>query len=135
MVPVITRAIAIATITLCIAYFTGVFTPSKKTDDINFPVKKGVEISMTCGGKGKQFEECVKSVKEWEEHTGNKVNLVSIPADANDKLALYQQFLAAKSKNLDIYLIDVTWPALLAGHFEDLSKVVPEEEQKSDTSL
>ncbi len=131
MVPIITRGIAIATAVLCVSYFAGVFSPSRKTNDIHDPMRKGIELSMTCGGKGKQFEECVKSVKEWEEKTGNKVNLVSVPAEANEKLALYQQFLAAKSKNLDIYLIDVIWPSLLANHLEDLSNFIPEEEKSA----
>lgn len=112
------------------SYFLGVFEPSKKNSDPNSPVQKGVEISMTCGGKGKQYEECAKTVRGWEEKTGNRVNLVSIPSDANERLALYQQFLAAKSKNIDVFMIDVTHPALLGYHFEDLSPVISDEDKK-----
>lgn len=128
MVPIITRSIGILTIVLFIAYFSGMFWPTKPGETVT---RKGIEISMTCGGKGKQFEECLKGVREWEEKTGNKVNLVSVPTEANEKLALYQQFFAAKSKNLDIFLIDVAWPSLFANHLEDLSSVVPDEEKTS----
>ncbi len=126
MVPVITRSIGIVTIVLFIAYFSGIFSPNKPGQSAS---RKGIELSMTCGGKGKQFEECLKGVRQWEEQTGNKVNLVSVPTEANEKLALYQQFFAAKSKNLDIFLIDVAWPSIFSNHLENLSPSVPDEEK------
>src|SRR5262249_16994648 len=40
--------------------------------------------------------------------------------EASDRLALYIQFLGSKSSDIDVYTIDVVWPAILAEHMVNL---------------
>ena len=45
---------------------------------------------------------------------------VSVPNSPTEQLALYQQMLAAKGSDIDVYQIDVVWPGILAPHLVDL---------------
>jgi len=60
--------------------------------------------------------------EEWAQKTGNKIEYIDSPADTNDRLALYQQYWAAKSPDVDVYMIDVIWPGIVAPHAADLSQ-------------
>jgi len=54
-----------------------------------------VEISICCSGLGKEYEICKQGVDAWAKKTGNTVRIVSTPNSATERLALYQQLLAA----------------------------------------
>ena len=58
-------------------------------------------ISVSCGSVGIEFQVCESGVRAWEAATGHHVQLVSTPNDSNERLALYQQLLAAKSGDID----------------------------------
>src|SRR6266852_3885981 len=49
-----------------------------------------------------------------------KVTLQQAVPQASDRLALYIQFLGSKSSDIDVYTIDVVWPAILAEHMVNL---------------
>ena len=51
-----------------------------------------------------------------------EVKVISTPNSATERLALYQQILAANSADIDVYQIDVIWPGILASHFIDLAE-------------
>ncbi len=51
--------------------------------------------------------------------------MISTPNSATERLALYQQLLAAKSPDIDVFQIDVIWPGILANHFVDLTGKIP----------
>jgi trehalose/maltose transport system substrate-binding protein len=50
------------------------------------------------------------------------VKVVSTPNSATERLALYQQILAAGSADIDVFQIDVIWPGTLANHMIDLKQ-------------
>ena len=79
-----------------------------------------VAISISCGSVGIEFQVCRTGVEAWAKATGHRVQLVSTPNDSNERLALYQQLLAAKSGDIDVFQIDVVWPGILANHLIDL---------------
>ena len=81
-------------------------------------------IAVSCGSVGIEFQVCESGVRAWEAATGHRVNLVSTPNDSNERLALYQQLLAAKSGDIDVFQIDVVWPGILSNHLIDLRDVV-----------
>src|SRR5690606_1151004 len=60
-------------------------------------------------------------VKEFEASTGYQVQLIRTPADATERLSQYLQYLGAESPDIDVYQIDVIWPATLENHLLDLS--------------
>jgi trehalose/maltose transport system substrate-binding protein len=86
-----------------------------------------VTISISCSSLGIEQQLCQSGADAWAKQTGNKVKLVATPADANERLALYQTLLAAGAKDIDVFQIDVIWPAILASHLMDLAAIVPEQ--------
>ncbi len=78
------------------------------------------EISISCGAVAGELKLCQDGSAAWAKKTGNTVKVVQTPNDTNDRLALYQQSLAAKSSDIDVYQLDVVWPGLLGQHFIDL---------------
>src|SRR5689334_20696077 len=83
-----------------------------------------VTVSISCSSLGIEMELCRDGAEAWAKKTGNEVKLVSTPADAQERLALYQSLLASKSNKVDIFQIDVVWPGILANQFLDLNQFV-----------
>ncbi|MGI9449374.1 MAG: ABC transporter substrate-binding protein [Geminicoccaceae bacterium] len=86
-----------------------------------------VEISLSCGAVGLELELCKEGAEAWAEATDNTVDIISTPNSATERLALYQQILAANSSDIDVYQIDVIWPGILANHFIDLGEHIDED--------
>lgn len=85
----------------------------------------GVTVAISCSSLGQEQALCRSGAEAWAQETGNRVELVSTPADANERLALYQTLLAAESPDIDVFQIDVVWPGSLASHFVDLRDYIP----------
>jgi len=85
-------------------------------------------ISISCGAVGLELELCQEGANAWAEQTGNQVEVISTPNSATERLALYQQILAAGSSDIDVYQIDVIWPGTLAPHFIDLGEHIDQEQ-------
>ena len=85
-------------------------------------------LSISCGAVGQELTLCQDGVKLWmEQNPDHTVNVVSTPNSATERLALYQQILAAGAADIDVYQIDVIWPGILASHFIDLSEYIDKE--------
>jgi trehalose/maltose transport system substrate-binding protein len=69
-----------------------------------------------------------KKVMEWSKETGTPVNYLTRPQSATETLMLWQQDWAAQTPDVDVYLIDVIWPAIAAPHAVDLKKYFTPEE-------
>ena len=78
-------------------------------------------ISIACGAVGKELEICKNLSETWAKKTGNEVKIVSTPNSTTERLALYQQLLAAGSGDVDVFEIDTIWPGILGTHFIDLA--------------
>ncbi len=83
---------------------------------------QGVTLHISCGAVGNELALCKSESQAWAQKTGNTVVVVSTPNSSTDRLALYQQQLAAQSDSIDVYQIDVVWPGILGDYFIDLSK-------------
>ncbi|MBV8815215.1 MAG: ABC transporter substrate-binding protein [Verrucomicrobia bacterium] len=70
--------------------------------------------------------------QEWAQKTGNTVDYISRPNDATQTLQMFQQYWAAKSGDVDVYMIDVIWPGIAAPHAVDLKKYFKENEIKEN---
>lgn len=79
------------------------------------------ELAISCGAVGQELQLCKEGVAEWEKKTGHTVKVVTTPNSTNERLALYQQLLAAGGTDIDVFQIDVIWPGILGNHFIDLS--------------
>ncbi|MDQ7730777.1 ABC transporter substrate-binding protein [Halomonas sp. SpR8] len=84
------------------------------------------EITIACsdGGAG---DFCPELSRRWAEANGHRVNIVTTPASSTEKLSLYQQLLGSQSQDVDVLMIDIVWPGLLAEHLVDLYDYLPEE--------
>ena len=91
------------------------------------PGAQSATISISCGAVGLELEICQEGAEAWAEATGNQVNVVSTPNSATERLALYQQILAANSADIDVFQIDVIWPGILGNHFIDLAEHIDQE--------
>jgi trehalose/maltose transport system substrate-binding protein len=83
---------------------------------------RAAEISISCSALGKEYDICKDGAEAWAKKTGNTVKLVSTPNSATERLALYQQLLAAGAGDVDVFQIDVAWPGILGDHFVDLTQ-------------
>jgi trehalose/maltose transport system substrate-binding protein len=84
-------------------------------------------ISISCGAVGLELQLCQEGASAWAEQTGNQVDVISTPNSATERLALYQQILAANSSDIDVFQIDVIWPGILASHLLGLNDYVDQE--------
>jgi len=85
---------------------------------------RAAEIAISCGAVGQELTLCREGAEAWAAKTGNTVKVVSTPASATERIALYQQLLAAGADDIDVFQIDIIWPGLLGRHFVDLSEHV-----------
>jgi trehalose/maltose transport system substrate-binding protein len=68
------------------------------------------------------------AAEDWAKKTGNKIEYISRPNDASATLQQFQQYWAAKSPDIDVYMVDVIWQGILAPHAVDLKKYFQEDE-------
>lgn len=86
-----------------------------------WPAQAQVTLAVSCGSVGIEAQLCRQGAEAWARESGNQVAMISTPAGATERLALYQQLLAARSPDIDVLQIDVVWPGILAAHLTDLS--------------
>ncbi|SCZ60241.1 ABC transporter substrate-binding protein [Thiohalomonas denitrificans] len=84
-------------------------------------------VSISCGAVGVELEVCREGAEAWSDKTGHEIRIISTPNSTTDRLALYQQLLAAGSADIDVFQIDVVWPGILQEHFIDLKQHIEPE--------
>lgn len=89
-----------------------------------YAVAQAATITISCGAVGQELQFCREGVRAWERATGHSVRVVSAPNSSSERLALYQQLLAARAPDIDVLQIDAMWPAILARHLADLAPAV-----------
>jgi trehalose/maltose transport system substrate-binding protein len=86
--------------------------------DVSNPSR--VSVSISCGALGQELEMCRQGAQAWAAEAGTDVQVVSTPNSATERLALYQQLLAAEAPDVDVFQIDVVWPGILGTQLRDL---------------
>ncbi len=86
-------------------------------------------VSIACAAVGIEYRLCREGAEAWAAESGHEVRLIQTPNLANERLALFQQLLAAGSPDIDLFQIDVIWPGILGRHFIDLTPYVTEAER------
>src|SRR5215475_9338280 len=81
-------------------------------------------IAIACGSVGIEYKLCKEGAEAWGAKAGHQVQVVQTPASATDRLALFQQLLAAGSSDVDVFQVDVIWPGILGQYFIDLRKYI-----------
>jgi trehalose/maltose transport system substrate-binding protein len=80
------------------------------------------ELSIAAHATGKAAEFVRARLAEFEAKTGNKVNLVTMPASSSEQFGQYRLWLAAGNTDVDVYQTDVIWAPQLADQFVDLTE-------------
>jgi trehalose/maltose transport system substrate-binding protein len=91
----------------------------------------GVEIALSCDANDAAVPLCTQEAQAWAQKTGNTVKIIETPPPTNERLALYQQNLAAGSSTIDVYMIDVIHPGILGGFMIDLKPSFTDAELKA----
>ena len=81
-----------------------------------------VEIAISCGSLGQEYDVCKEGAEAWASKTGNKVKVVTSPTSSSEKLAVAQQLLGAGAADIDVFSVDVVWPGILGSFFLDLKQ-------------
>jgi trehalose/maltose transport system substrate-binding protein len=77
-------------------------------------------LKIACSGLGQELALCREAAQAWATRAGHQVEVVSTPNDGSERLALFQQLLAAGSDRIDVLQVDVAQVGLLASHLVDL---------------
>jgi trehalose/maltose transport system substrate-binding protein len=85
---------------------------------------QGASISVILGADGPVVPWEEAAIAKFSDATGITVNRTSGPESATERLAQYQQLLAAQASDVDAMMIDVIWPGILASHAADLSSAI-----------
>lgn len=94
-------------------------------------IGQAATLAISCGAVGQELEFCKTGAEAWAKKTGNEVKLISTPNSTTERLALYQQLLAAGASDIDVFQIDVIWPGILGSHFIDLKPYANSIEKES----
>jgi trehalose/maltose transport system substrate-binding protein len=81
----------------------------------------GASINVTMSAEGPELQWVMAATQRFQERSGISVNVLAGPTSATERLAQYQQLLAAGASDVDAMMIDVIWPGILAEHAVDLS--------------
>jgi trehalose/maltose transport system substrate-binding protein len=81
---------------------------------------QAAEISIAANSTGKNLDFLRKLFTEFEEKSGHKISLVTMPPSSSEQFAQYRLWLAAGNKDVDVYQTDVVWAPQLADQFIDL---------------
>ncbi|MCD6028764.1 MAG: transporter substrate-binding protein [Thermomicrobiales bacterium] len=84
----------------------------------------GASITVIFGADGPSTPWEEAAIAKFTEATGINVTLTVGPTSATERLALYQQLLAAQATDADAMMIDIIWPGILAAHAVDLSEAI-----------
>jgi trehalose/maltose transport system substrate-binding protein len=88
-----------------------------------------VEITFIAGTVGGEHEVYVGLVERFtaEVCPNITVNVVERPESTTETIAQYQQFFEGQSSELDLFMVDVVWPAMIAEHLLDINEFLDAE--------
>ncbi len=101
----------IAGLVLAIAFVFGMTACAKKDDT----------LAVAIGSVGKDIEILRSVLDTYEERTGQKVEITQMPASTTDIFGQFKIWLNAKSKDIDLYVVDVIWAPQIDNHLVDLT--------------
>jgi trehalose/maltose transport system substrate-binding protein len=82
------------------------------------------ELSIVTGSVGNDLKDTRALLAEFQQKTGNTVDIVTMPSSSSDQFAQFRLRLAARDADIDVYQTDIIWAPQLATHFVDLSPYV-----------
>lgn len=85
-------------------------------------------IRVAGGSVGRELEFAQRAADVFMEKCPNVViEIVEMPDSATERLNIYLQEWEAQSDNLDVFQVDVIWPAIIAPHVVDMNEYLDQE--------
>ncbi len=114
----LSRMLTSAAVLLCVLAVT-ITDVNAQTDELTCP-DGNPELVIAAGALGSELELLNQSLQQYMELCPNvTLTALETPDLVTDRLGLYIQFLGARSDAVDIYSVDVIWPAIVAEHMVD----------------
>ena len=82
------------------------------------------DLSIVAGSVGNDLQILRQELDQFQDQTGHKVDIVSMPSSSTDQFAQYRLWLSAQNQDIDVYWTDVIWAPQLAEHFVDLKSAM-----------
>lgn len=82
---------------------------------------QAADISVAANSTGNNIQFLQTQIAKFEQQSGHKVHIVSMPASSSEQFSQYRLWLAAGNADIDVYQTDVVWAPQLADQFIDLS--------------
>lgn len=87
------------------------------------------EIAIAAGAVGAEREQALEAVSRLEEmcpDMGITIEVLEMPDSATERLNQYLQTWEQESPDIDVFQVDVIWPAIIAPHVVDMNEYLPE---------
>lgn len=85
-----------------------------------------ITVILGASGAGTPFTQAL--VAKFQEYTGIETTLIEGPESATDRLNIaYLPVLTAGDSSIDVFMIDVIWPGIVAEHAVDLAPAMAEQ--------
>lgn len=86
-------------------------------------------ISVAGGSVGGELEQLESAAAVFTEKCPNvTIEILQMPDSATERLNIYLQTWEAQSADIDVFQVDVIWPAIIAPHVVDMKEYLSEEE-------
>lgn len=82
---------------------------------------QAADISIAANSTGNNIQFLQAQIAKFEQQSGHKVHIVSMPPSSSEQFSQYRLWLAAGNADIDVYQTDVVWAPQLADQFIDLS--------------
>ncbi len=99
-------------------------------DDMGIECPEGsANITIAGGSVGAELEQAQDAAAQFMAACPDvTIDVLEMPDGAGERLALYLQFWEAQSPDVDVFQVDVIWPAIIAPHVVDMNEYLSEDE-------
>jgi trehalose/maltose transport system substrate-binding protein len=87
------------------------------------------KVTVAAGSVGAELDQARGTADAYMEMCPNvTVEVIEMPDSSTERLALYLQTWEAQSGDIDVFQVDVIWPAIIAPHVVDFNEYLTEDE-------
>jgi trehalose/maltose transport system substrate-binding protein len=83
---------------------------------------QAAEIAIAANSTGNNIQFLQAQIDKFEQQSGHKVRIVSMPPSSSEQFSQYRLWLAAGNADIDVYQTDIVWAPQLADQFIDLTE-------------
>lgn len=97
-------------------------------DEMACPEGDGIVVTVAGGSVGAELEQITEAGERYTALCPNvTLEVLQMPDSATERLNLYLQFWEQEDPTVDVFQVDVIWPAIIAPHVVDMYEYLDEE--------